>query len=85
MTNRDDTPFRGAMRIPGALGGIGQPAPAPAKARAVLLDVPGQPIVLSLQGAAGERLDAPLQPGEALALAADLIASARSRIAGGGA
>jgi hypothetical protein len=57
----------------------------PDTGRIVLLDVPGQPLALTLHDADGQIGAAVLEPLDALALAADLVASARRRLAGGAA
>ncbi|QCO14009.1 hypothetical protein D3869_01495 [Azospirillum brasilense] len=55
-----------------------------AAARPVIFDVPGKPLVLALIGADGKLQGVELEPLDALALAVDLITSARRRLVGGG-
>ena len=48
--------------------------------RVVVVDAPGAPIILAAYAAEGERIETPIMPGRALALAEELLTAARQRL-----
>ncbi len=48
--------------------------------RVVVIDTPGAPIILTAYAADGERIETPILPGRALALAEELLTAGRRRM-----
>ncbi|MEI7606637.1 MAG: hypothetical protein WCJ64_04565 [Rhodospirillaceae bacterium] len=48
--------------------------------RVVVVDTPGSPIILAAYAAEGERIETPILPGRALALAEELLTAGRQRL-----
>jgi len=66
------------------LAGMERPEPTPAGQatgrRVVVVDTAGAPILIAAYAADGERIETPIMPGRALALAEELLTAARQRM-----